>query len=148
MNIRPAIEADIDALLALEGDCSTAAHWSRKQYQSAFSGQVLARIILVIEDEAGVRGFIAGRAVREEWEIENLVVAVTARRRGLGAQLLEAFVDLARERSAEAILLEVRESNTAALRLYEKCSLRQVGTRKEYYQSPEEDAILLRLDLH
>jgi len=147
MNIRPATEADIAALFALERVSPTAAHWSREQYQAMFSGQELSRTILVIEDDDFVRGFLGGLAVHQEWEIENLVVDPTARRRGLGARLLKAFVDMARQRGADAIFLEVRESNTAARRLYEKCSFRQTGTRKRYYQSPEEDAVLLRLDL-
>ena len=147
MHIRPATQADIDVLLDLSGTAATAAHWSPEQYHAAFSNEGPSRLILVIEDETGVQGFIAGLAVHEEWEIENLVVAVAARRRGLGARLLKAFVDLARQRGVEAIFLEVRESNIGARRLYERCSFRQTGRRKRYYQSPEEDAILLRLDL-
>ena len=71
-------------------------------------------------------GFIAGRAVGEEWEIENIAVAGPARRRGLGTRLLGEFLDLARDRGAEAVFLEVRESNLAARRLYEKWAF--VGT--------------------
>lgn len=147
MQIRPATTADITLLLNVERNAAAAAHWSPEQYQAAFSSQGLARIILVIEDEAGLQGFIAGRAVGEQWEVENLAVAATARRRGFGERLLRAFLDLARRQGAEAIFLEVRESNTAARRLYEKCSLRESGRRKRYYHSPEEDAILLGVGL-
>lgn len=145
MHIRPATRADIPVLLKLERRASTAAHWSPEQYQKAFSNEGPSRIILVIEDETGARGFIAGRALHPEWEIENLVVAATARRRGLGARLLAMFIDVVRRHGAQAIFLEVRESNIAARRLYEKCSFRETGRRKGYYLEPEEDAILLRI---
>jgi ribosomal-protein-alanine N-acetyltransferase len=147
MHTRPAAQADIPVLLELERSASTAAHWSPEQYHAAFSSDGPSRIILVIEDETGGRGFIVGRAVCEEWEVENLVVGATARRLGLGAHLLKAFVDLARGRGAQAIFLEVRESNIAARRLYEKFSFRETGRRKAYYHEPGEDAILLRIEL-
>jgi ribosomal-protein-alanine N-acetyltransferase len=56
--------------------------------------------------------------------------------------LLEKFLDFARGRSAEKVFLEVRESNLAARRLYEKLAFMETGRRKLYYQEPEEDAIV------
>src|SRR5271167_2996547 len=117
MRIRRATHADIPALMALEKQAATAAHWSLQQYETAFSGEAPSRVVLIVEEEAGVQGFIAGRALGEEWEIENIAVAEPARRRGLGTHLLGEFLDLARARGASAVFLEVRESNLAARRL-------------------------------
>ena len=64
----------------------------------------------------------------EEWEIENIAVAGRARRRGLGTRLLGEFLDLAQSRGAEAVFLEVRESNLAARRLYEKWAFVESGS--------------------
>ncbi len=104
-----------------------------------------ADVVLILEEEAGVQGFITGRAVDAEWEIENIAVAEPVRRRGLGTRLLGEFLDLARDRGAGTVFLEVRESNLAARRLYEKWAFVETGRRKLYYRKPEEDAIVYQL---
>jgi ribosomal-protein-alanine N-acetyltransferase len=145
MRIRRATTADVPAIMNLERTAATAAHWSVEQYQTAFSDQAPSRVLLIIEEEAGVQGFIAGRALGEEWEIENIAVAGTARRRGLGTRLLGEFLDLARGRGAATVFLEVRESNLAARRLYEKWAFAKCRRRKLYYREPEEDAIVYQM---
>jgi ribosomal-protein-alanine N-acetyltransferase len=147
MRIRRATLADIPALTALEKHAATAAHWSLQQYEAAFSAEAPSRVVLILEEEAGVQAFIAGRALREEWEIENIGVAGPVRRRGLGARLLGEFLDLARGGGAKAVFLEVRESNLAARRLYENWAFVESGRRRRYYREPEEDAIVYRLGL-
>jgi ribosomal-protein-alanine N-acetyltransferase len=145
MRIRHATTADIPDLIALEKHAATAAHWSMKQYENVFSGEPPSRMILIIEEEAGVQGFIAGKAIDKEWEIENIVVAGPIRRRGFGTRLLQEFLDLARNRGAAAVFLEVRESNLAARPLYEKFAFVENGRRKLYYHDPEEDALVYQL---
>jgi len=145
MRIRRATFADIPAMMALEKHAATAAHWSLQQYETAFSAEAPSRVVLILEEEAGVQAFIAGRALGEEWEIENIAVAGPARRRGLGTRLLGEFLDLARGGGAEAVFLEVRESNLAARRLYEKWAFVESGRRTRYYREPEEDAMVYRL---
>jgi|SRR5579863_4720448 len=150
MRIRRAIPTDIPVLIALEEQAATAAHWSPEQYEAVFSSEGPSRVVLIIEDsrleDARAQGFIIGRAVSEDWEIENIAVAGAARRRGLGTHLLEEFLGLARGRWARSVFLEVRESNLAARRLYEKYAFVETGRRKRYYREPEEDAIVYRLE--
>jgi len=145
LRIRRATVADIPTLMALEKQATTAAHWSSEQYQTIFSGEAPPRVALVVEERAGVHGFIIGRALDDEWEIENLAVAGSARLRGLGTRLVGGFLDLARA-GAHSVFLEVRESNQAARRLYEKCAFVEVGRRQRYYLEPAEDAIMYRLE--
>ncbi len=145
MLIRRATAADIPAMMSLEQNAPTAAHWTAEQYRSAFSSEAQFRIVLVVEAEGGVQGFIVGRGLEEEWEIENIAVAGPARRRGLGTRLLEGFLNLARSQGAQAVFLEARESNLAAQKLYEKWAFVEAGRRKLYYRDPEEDAIIFRL---
>jgi tRNA threonylcarbamoyladenosine biosynthesis protein TsaB len=145
MRIRHATRKDIPAMMALEKHAPTAARWSTKQYETAFSGEAPLRVVMLIEEEACVQGFIAGRTIGDEWEIENIAVAGATRRRGLGTRLLGEFLDLARGRGAEAVFLEVRESNLAARQLYEKWAFVESGRRKVYYREPEEDAVVYRL---
>lgn len=136
-------------MMALEKHAATAAHWSVGQYEALFRAASPARIALIMRDNAQaaakVQGFIIARAAGQEWEIENIAVAGSARRHGLGTRLLGEFLDLARAKGAESVFLEVRESNRAARALYEKWSFTEGGRRKRYYRDPEEDAILYRL---
>jgi len=145
MRVRNATAADIPAMMTLQDHAATAAHWSKRDYETALSGEAPSRVILIIEKESGVQGFIAGRALGEEWEIENMAVAGPARRRGVGTRLLGRFLDLARSRGADMVFLEVRESNLAARRLYEKWAFVESGRRKLYYREPEEDAIVYQI---
>ncbi len=146
MRIRHATPADIPAMMALEKHAATAAHWTTEQYEAVFFSQAPSRVVLILEEESELKAFIAGRVLDKEWEIENVAVAGPARRHGLGSRLLGEFLDLARSRSAEAVFLEVRESNLAARRLYEKWAFVESGRRKSYYRDPHEDAMVYRLE--
>ena len=171
MRIRPATPADIAAMMALEKLSATAAHWSIAQYKEIFETAVSIRVPVssvaggrrdvcrtagetpalrlawVVEDQSGVQGFAVARVLVREWELENIVVAEEAQRRGLGTRLLGELVSLARSQGAQSIFLEVRESNRAARALYLKCAFVENGYRESYYQSPLETAILYKLDL-
>ena len=146
MPIRFATRADIPSLIALERNSPTGAHWSKEQYDVVFSGAVPRRVLLV-QEEDGLRGFLVGRAIDADWELENLVVAHSARRRGFGAELLREFLRVASSEGADNVLLEVRESNLAARQLYEKLQFTKSGRRTAYYREPEEDALLYRRSL-
>ncbi len=144
--IRPATPADLAALIALGQSASTAAHWSRELYQSALSDP--SRIALIAEENSQRLGFLVARVIHNECELENIVIAPAAQRRGLGAQLLDELLTLARARRAASIFLEVRDSNLPARRFYEKHGFAEYGRRPSYYNSPVEDAILYRLALN
>ncbi len=101
---------------------------------------------LVIEENAEVAGFLVAKRIHAEWEIENIAVSGSARRRGLGTRLVGELIDLAKSRGGQAIFLEVRESNLAARMLYEKWAFEVAGRRKSYYDNPVEDALVLRFD--
>ena len=79
----------------------------------------------------------------DEGDIGNVAVAPDSRRRGSGAALLKALFAESERRGAAVLQLEVRESNFAARRLYEKNGFEIVGKRKNYYEKPAEDAILM-----
>ncbi len=144
---RLAIPADIPALIKLGEESSTAAHWSEKQYQDFFL-ENQRRLILLCEGAAdnSLVGFLVAHQIAPEWELENIVVAASAQRKGIGKQLLEALILQAKHTNSEAVFLEVRESNRAARSLYEAAGFRETGRRKSYYENPLEDAVLYRLD--
>jgi ribosomal-protein-alanine N-acetyltransferase len=145
MHIRPATPADVPAMMRLAQHSATAALWSPEQYQRVFSTETPHRLALIIEEASGVQGFLIAKGIAAEWELENIAVAGTARRRGLGTRLLGEFLDHVRAQGASAVFLEVRESNRAARALYEKWAFEAAGRRPRYYHAPDEDAIVYRL---
>ena len=131
------------AILALEQQASTAAHWTCDQYNQLVSSGV----VLVAEEAGQLCGFVCAQAVAGEWELENVVVAAAFLRRGIADELMRTLIQRAKDAAAPAILLEVRESNLAARGLYEKHRFREVGRRPAYYKDAAEDAILYTLRL-
>ncbi|HWZ44211.1 MAG TPA: ribosomal protein S18-alanine N-acetyltransferase [Candidatus Saccharimonadales bacterium] len=146
VRVRHAHTGDLPRMMELAQGAPGAAQWGRAVFERLFKDDSeAARLVLVLEEEKGeVAGFLAGRDSAGEWEIENLVVTGPARRRGLGSRLLGEFMHHARSRNARAVFLEVRESNMAARALYEKWAFCEAGRRKQYYQDPCEDALILK----
>jgi ribosomal-protein-alanine acetyltransferase len=162
---------DVPAMMDLERQSPLAAHWSRQQYEGLFVDPNVDRIVdlrqqpsepfvLIAQDNReseqqpestlssrGILAFLVAHRVDTEWELENIVVAEAARRRGVGDGLLRAFIAHARESRGNCIFLEVRGSNQAARALYRKAGFEEAGVRKSYYLCPVEDAILCRLSL-
>ena len=161
MTIRPATSADIPSIINLERQSATAAHWTEAQYRQALGRDGPTRLLLVAHDSpstssgleigagagTSVLGFLVALRLAPEWELENIVVAPSARRRGVGRQLMDALLSAARRSNSGSVFLEVRESNDAARTLYEKGGFKQTGRRKSYYANPMEDAVLYRLIL-
>ncbi len=136
-------------MIQLERQAETAAHWSIAQYEALFAANAQTRIALVAEEsaESPVLGLIIARCLPDEWEIENVIVEEQYRRRGVGSFLVRGALAEARTAGAASVILEVRESNRPALRLYESIGFRLDGRRKNYYPDPAEDALLLRIGL-
>jgi ribosomal-protein-alanine N-acetyltransferase len=159
--IRPAIAGDIPSMLELEHQCATAAHWSADQYRVALGidspetrGLALAAFSNAEQnapasstESSFLAAFLVARIVGTEWEVENVVVSPEVRRQGVGLRLLQESISRARESGAEAMFLEVRESNQAARALYTKAGFAKAGRRKGYYSGPSEDAIVFRLTI-
>ena len=137
---------DVAEMILLERQCPTTAHWTEQQYLDLFAarGESPARLALVAEEDGAstLAGFLVARNVPPDWELENIVVAPTFRRMGIGKKLIDALLVQAQHTDSEAVFLEVRESNTAARCLYENLGFRETGRRKAYYANPSEDAVL------
>src|SRR5215469_3262625 len=141
IRVRQGRHEDVARMLDIARHAVTAAQWSEAQCAEAFTS---GRLVLVIEEESRVMGFLVGRVAADEWEIENIAVAGAARRRGLGTHLLGEFLHQVRSSGGKEVFLEVRESNRVARLLYEKWAFIEAGRRKSYYREPEEDAIILK----
>ncbi len=98
---------------------------------------------LVAEGEGGeVLGYASVTVVLDEGNINNIAVAKSVQRQGIGRELLEVFLRFAQEHLA-FLTLEVRAGNQAALALYHSAGFVEEGRRAAYYQEPVEDALLL-----
>jgi ribosomal-protein-alanine N-acetyltransferase len=148
-------------MLRTERECTTATHWTEQQYRELFNATKSRpqRLALVAESELSHSqtesscyptplGFLVARSIAPEWELENIIVATSARRQGVGKQLLEGLISVARATRSASVFLEVRERNMAARALYERLCFRETGRRKSYYANPLEDAILYSFNLN
>jgi len=142
--IRQATPADIPSMHRLAEQAPTAAHWNEREYAALFAPEAPPRIALVAMEGVEIFGFVIARCTPDEWEIENVVVAVEHRRRGIGSGLVQQILQKARQSSARSLLLEVRDSNSAARQMYERLGFVEAGRRAAYYREPAEDALLLR----
>lgn len=92
-------------------------------------------------------GYLMLMNVFTDGEILNIAVLPEYRRRGLADKLFDACCEHCRSLATETLFLEVRESNTPAISLYEKRGFEEIGRRKNYYRQPKEDALVMRLSL-
>ena len=146
--VRAARPDDIPELICLEQAAPPAAHWTKESYEAIRRGDAPSRIALVAErTDSRLCGFVVGRIIAEECELENIVVDSLNSRQGIGSALLEELSQAARQGGAKRIFLEVRESNTPARALYQKLGFQRDGQRDAYYSNPVERAILYSLTL-
>lgn len=101
--------------------------------------------LVAVDDFDLVLAEIVVWVIVDEAHIATIAVHPNHQGRGIASALLAEALMLAMERGASASLLEVRPSNTAALKLYQRFGYEVVGVRKEYYQDNKDDALLLNL---
>lgn len=92
-------------------------------------------------------GFGCMYTVLDEAHIMNIAAAPDCRRRGVASMIMDALISDAISKGVSVMMLEVRESNQAAIGLYKKYGFEEVGVRKNYYRKPTENAILMNKDL-
>jgi len=162
VSVRRAELGDLVAVTAIES-VSFSDPWSRAAFESSLAlSHIRFFVAETVEGEAGgagrassggessertLLGYVVALVLGEEGEIADLAVAPAARRRGVGAMLLDRVAVESGYLGLRSLYLEVRESNVAARALYESRDFLPVGRRRAYYRNPTEDALLLRRDL-
>ena len=138
---RADIGRDLDGILAV--DASTFERpWTREMYEWEATHSDVARFY-VARQAGAVVAYCAGWVIFDELHINNLAVAPEWRRRGVASALLTFVLRDAAGEGASRATLEVRRSNEAARRLYERFGFGYAGVRKDYYREPVEDALVL-----
>ena len=115
------------------------APWDEASVRSELTNQLA--LWLVALDGGQVVGYVGSQTVLQEADMMNIAVADSHRRQGIARKLVE---ELIRQLDAYQLTLEVRQSNAAAISLYDAMGFAQVGLRKNYYQKPKENALILR----
>ena len=101
-------------------------------------------LFLVSEDDKGINGYIGLICAPPEGDITNVAVKASERNKGIGKALVSEMITKAHEKGVDDIFLEVRVSNTPAIRLYEAFGFENMGIRKNYYERPTEDAFIMK----
>ena len=142
VKIVPMTADHLEELEKLERICFSRP-WSRKMLAEELENQCAA--FLVAEDSVSGRvlGYAGLMVVADEGYITNVAVFPEYRRQGIAAQILQVFVQFAAANHLAFLTLEVRPSNAAAIALYQGFGFEEVGRRKNYYDLPKEDALIL-----
>lgn len=135
-----------------EGDVAQVAEIERASFTMAWSARTFRSLLerrdtecWLAEDEEGrVLGYAVVWWVVDQAELANIAVHPEARRRGIASRLLERVLESMAARGVREIFLEVRASNVVAATMYRRRGFSEVGVRKNYYDFPREDALVLR----
>lgn len=141
VRIEPMTAEHLDEVAELERLCFPDP-WSRNLLAEALKNDLSAYLV-ALDDAGHVAGYAGLTVVLDEGSVDNIAVRPDCRRRGVAARLLEVFLNFARGNGLAFLTLEVRASNYAAIALYGSRGFRAVGRRKNYYEHPAEDALIM-----
>ena len=141
MKIRRAASGDAEAIAAVEAEIFSDP-WKIKDILSYICSEG-GMCYVATSDGGELLSYIIGRIIAPEGEIYRIATLPSARRRGIAYRLLDYAMKTEKGRGLECAFLEVRKSNIAARNLYKSYGFSDMGTRKNYYSSPTEDAIVM-----
>ena len=134
----------LDEVAELERICFSVP-WSRNMLAEELDN-LLSAFLVALDDNDKVVGYAGVQIILDEGYITNIAVRPECRRQGIAAKLLQVFLDFAKANKLAFLTLEVRASNYDAIALYGSRGFRSVGRRKNYYEHPKEDAIIMTLE--
>jgi len=136
---------DVETVLSIESRVFTTP-WQANTFLSLI-GRSGSELWVMEHPVVGILAYAVLWCILDQAELANIAVRSEYRGQGYASRLLERVLQIARDREVETIYLEVRASNTRALELYERFGFSQVGVRKNYYDKPKEDALVMQLVL-
>jgi len=142
-SVRRATIADLDAIMEIER-ASFSSPWPASAMEEEIERRSWSRVALA-EESGRATGFIVYWLVDRELHLLNLATSPSFRRQGVARELIDFMLAEGHRRSLWQVVLEVRESNDAALGLYEGFGFSRVGRRPRYYTDNGEDAIVMAL---
>ncbi|HEX7915159.1 GNAT family N-acetyltransferase [Rudaea sp.] len=133
-SIRPALDSDLDALLALERAAFTSDHLSPRQYRQHLHSASASVLAAVDADGLLGKAVVFYRAGSDIARLYSIAVAERARGRGVAKALLAAVEAAALHRHCLRLRLEVRKDNAAAIALYERLGFQRFGEKRGFYE--------------
>lgn len=133
---------DLDDILRIEAIAFTRP-WTREMYLSELEHGDVSRFYIARDVVGEAVGFCSCWQVLDEIHINNLAVLPERRRAGIASSLLQRVLADGAARGAFRATLEVRRSNDAALKLYDRFGFSVAAVRRGYYTDPDEDALVL-----
>lgn len=141
IRIVPMTADHLDQVADLERICFSAP-WSRNMLAEELDNACSA-FLVALDSKENIVGYAGLQVILDEGYITNVAVRPEYRKQGVASRLLQVFVDFALGNSLAFLTLEVRPSNTAAIVLYGRHGFRTMGRRKNYYEHPREDALIM-----
>ena len=141
VHIVPMTAEHLDEVAELERICFSVP-WSRNMLAEELDN-LLSAFLVALDNNGAVVGYAGLQVVLDEGYITNVAVRPECRRQGIAGKLLQVFLDFAQGNKLAFLTLEVRASNYDAIALYGSRGFRSVGRRKNYYEHPKEDAIIM-----
>ena len=141
VRIVPMTADHLDEVAELERLCFSVP-WSRNMLAEELDN-ALSAMLVALDDQGRVAGYAGLQVILDEGYITNVAVRPDCRRQGVAGQILQVFLDFAQAQGLAFLTLEVRASNQAAILLYGSRGFRGMGRRKNYYEHPQEDAIIM-----
>jgi len=141
MYVNDASAADITKIKEIEDECFSLP-WTEKQLSMMLDKDRFV-FIAAFDEENSPIGYAGMQYVLDEGYIGNVAVTKSYREKGIGSLLIGNIIERARKLNLSFLTLEVRESNCAAIALYSKYEFIRVAVRKNYYDFPKEDAIIM-----
>ena len=145
VRIVPMTADHLDEVAELERLCFSVP-WSRNMLAEELDN-ALSAMLVALDDQGRVAGYAGLQVILDEGYITNVAVRPDCRRQGVAGQILQVFLDFAQAQGLAFLTLEVRASNQAAILLYGSRGFRGMGRRKNYYEHPREDAIIMTKEL-
>ena len=145
IEMQPMQVADLDEVLAIEfAVCPFP--WGRGNFSDSLSSGYSCWVCRV---DGTLIGYFVLMLIVDEAHLLAISVAAKRQKLGFGARLLRQAMDIALQRGARTLLLEVRPSNASALSLYQQYGFKQIGVRRDYYPAEHgrEDALVLTREL-
>lgn len=143
LQIRNMTAEDLDQVCRIENN-SFSVPWSYKSFEESLANPNVCYVVACPEDNVQqILGYCGAYLIGDEADINQVAVAQEYRRNGIGKQMLDGLMHILEEKNIVAVTLEVRKSNVAAIALYESLGFVTEGVRKNFYEKPTEDALIM-----
>ncbi len=140
VKIREMLDGDVGEVARIEEDIFSMP-WSENAFREMLSQDSM--VYLVADLDGQIIGGAGIRNILGEAEITNVAIKGAYRRHGYGKLLLKSLLEKGTQMGAYAFTLEVRRSNLPAIMLYKRLGFTEEGTRKNFYERPQEDALIM-----